>query len=113
MRRLAPARGFPTREFEARLARAQRFLAEAGAGACLLCTEPDVAYFTGLASQFWHSPTRPIYVVLAARGLPIAVVPEILKNSMAQSSWAQEALFFAQALWEAFLCLTPMSHICA
>jgi Xaa-Pro dipeptidase len=90
MRRLAPARGFPTREFEARLARAQRFLAEAGAGACLLCTEPDVAYFTGLASQFWHSPTRPIYVVLAARGLPIAVVPEILKNSMAQSSWVQD-----------------------
>ena len=112
MRRLAPARGFPTREFEARLARAQRFLAEAGAGACLLCTEPDVAYFTGLASQFWHSPTRPIYVVLAARGLPIAVVPEILKNSMAhaQSSWAHQSTFFFRA---STLGMTPMSHICA
>lgn len=85
-----PARGFPTREFEARLARAQRFLAEAGAGACLLSTEPDVAYFTGLVSQFWHSPTRPIYVVLPARGLPIAVVPEILAASMAESSWVQD-----------------------
>lgn len=82
MRRLAPARGFPTREFEARLARAQRFLAEAGAGACLLCTEPDVAYFTGLASQFWHSPTRPIYVVLAARarGLPMPWCPRFSKT---------------------------------
>ncbi len=85
-----PPRGFPTREFEARLARAQRYLARDGAGACLLCTEPDVAYFAGLESQFWHSPTRPVYLVLPARGSPIAVVPQILAASMAESSWVRD-----------------------
>ena len=43
----------------------------------LLTTEPNVRYFTGFDSQFWQSPTRPWFVVVAAKGKPVAVVPEI------------------------------------
>ncbi|MBL6942122.1 MAG: aminopeptidase P family protein, partial [Rhodospirillales bacterium] len=45
--------------------------------ALLLCSEPEVRYFTGFLTQFWQSPTRPWFVVVPAGAKPIAVIPEI------------------------------------
>jgi Xaa-Pro aminopeptidase len=46
--------------------------------ALVLTTPPNVRYFTGFASQFWESPTRPWFVIVPAEGpLTTAVVPEI------------------------------------
>ncbi|MXN67203.1 M24 family metallopeptidase [Stappia sp. GBMRC 2046] len=73
----APERGFPTSEYERRLARAQGAMAEAGFAALLLTTEPEVRYFSGYLTQFWQSPTRPWFLVVPASGKPIAVIPEI------------------------------------
>ncbi|MEC8815108.1 MAG: aminopeptidase P family N-terminal domain-containing protein, partial [Actinomycetota bacterium] len=44
-------RGFPVEEYEARAERAQRMLADSGLDALLVCTEPEVRYFTG-----FHTP---------------------------------------------------------
>ncbi|NRG18527.1 aminopeptidase P family protein [Rhizobiales bacterium] len=72
-----PERGFPEREFENRLERAQFAMAEAGFNALLLTSEPEVRYFSGFLTQFWQSPTRPWFLVVPAQGKPIAVIPEI------------------------------------
>ena len=71
------ARGFDTSEFESRTARAQRLMAERGLDALLVCTEPEVRYFTGFLTPFWHSPSRPWFVVVPREGKPVAVIPEI------------------------------------
>lgn len=70
-------RGFPAEEFRGRVARAQARMDKAGLGALLLTTEPDVRYFTGYLTRFWESPCRAWYVIVPARGDPIAVIPSI------------------------------------
>ncbi len=75
-------RGFSTREFETRTENAQRLMAERGLDALLLTTEPEVRYFTGFDTIFWLSPTRPWFVVIPAKGAPIAIIPEIGGPSM-------------------------------
>lgn len=72
-----PARGFPTSEYQQRLARAQVMMKASGLSALLLTTEPEVRYFTGYLTRFWESPTRPWYLVVPASGDPVAVIPSI------------------------------------
>ncbi|WP_068080571.1 M24 family metallopeptidase [Polycladidibacter stylochi] len=87
-------RGFEVSEFEERVERAQRMMYEKKLDAIMLTTEPNFRYFTGFRSQFWHSPTRPWFVVVPAKGKPIAVIPGIGVNSLKQTwiddvrSWA-------------------------
>ncbi len=76
-------RGFTTSEFEQRTEAAQKIMARLGLDAMLLTTEPEVRYFTGFDTIFWLSPTRPWFVVIPAKGAPIAVIPEIGGPSMA------------------------------
>lgn len=73
-------------ELQRRVANAQVQLTLLKLDAMLLTSEVDVSYFTGLESQFWHSPTRPIALVLPASLEPIAVVPEIMEAPM-RSTW--------------------------
>ncbi|WP_122076918.1 Xaa-Pro peptidase family protein [Pseudophaeobacter sp. EL27] len=75
-------RGFTTAEFEQRTEAAQKIMAGLGLDAMLLTTEPEVRYFTGFDTIFWLSPTRPWFVVIPAKGAPIAVIPEIGGPSM-------------------------------
>lgn len=79
----AAPRGFATAEFEQRTEAAQRIMARLGLDVLLLTTEPEVRYFTGFDTIFWLSPTRPWFVVIPAKGAPIAVIPEIGGPSMA------------------------------
>ncbi|MEQ8441951.1 MAG: Xaa-Pro peptidase family protein [Alphaproteobacteria bacterium] len=80
-----PPRGFPQDEFEARTEKTQALMAQAGLGALLLTTEPEVRYFTGFLTQFWQSPTRPWFLVLPASGKPIAVIPQIGAECMGRT----------------------------
>lgn len=77
-------RGFDVAEFQARVAAAQARMADAGLGALLLTTEPEVRYFTGFLTRFWESPTRPWFVIVPASGDPIAVIPAIGAPLMAR-----------------------------
>jgi Xaa-Pro aminopeptidase len=84
-----PPRGFPETEFEARLARAQHAMHGAGLGALLLTTEPEVRWFSGFLTQFWQSPTRPWFLVVPARGKPVAVIPGIGAECMGRT-WVED-----------------------
>ncbi len=72
-----PQRGFSQSEFEARTERAQQMMRDQEIDAMLLTTEPHVRYFSGFLTQFWHSPTRPWFLLLPLTGKPIAVIPSI------------------------------------
>jgi Xaa-Pro aminopeptidase len=80
-----PIRGFTVQEFENRTLRAQKVMCDLKLDAMIFTTEPNVRYFTGFFSQFWHSPTRPWFVVVPAEGKPIAVIPEIGAKGMAKT----------------------------
>lgn len=71
------SRGFPETEYRARVAAAQARMAQAGLGALMLTTEPELRYFTGFLTRFWESPSRPWFLVLPAAGDPVAVIPAI------------------------------------
>ena len=84
-----PARGFKQAEFEARTERAQRRMRELEIDVMLLTTEPQVRYFSGFLTQFWHSPTRPWFLLVPLEGKPIAVIPSIGVAGM-QLSWVDD-----------------------
>ncbi len=78
-------RGFTEAEYQARTERCQAMMADQGMTALLVCTEPEVRYFTGFHTPFWQSPTRPWFVVVPAAGKPIAVIPSIGGPSMSDT----------------------------
>ncbi len=77
--------GFSPEEFAARVARAQDRMQATGLSALLLTTEPEIRYFTGYLTRFWESPTRPWFLIVPARGKPVAVIPSIGAALMAQT----------------------------
>ena len=85
----APERGFRQSEFEARTAKAQTLMGEQGLKALLVCTEPEVRYYSGFHTPFWQSPTRPWFLVVPAQGKPVAVIPGIGASSMA-ATWLDD-----------------------
>ena len=70
-------RGFADAEYEERTRRAQRQMAAATLDALLLTAAHDISYFSGFKTQFWHSPTRPWFLIIPAKGKPIAIIPQI------------------------------------
>lgn len=86
---MAAERGFPAEEFAARTERAQVLMAERGLDAIVVCTEPEVRYFTGFHTPFWQSPTRPWFTVVPASGKPVAVIPGIGGPSMS-ATWIDD-----------------------
>jgi len=78
-------KGFPTQEFQTRVAKAQARMLKQGLDALLLTTEPDVRYFTGYLTRFWESPCRPWFLVIPTAGDPIAVIPSIGAVLMART----------------------------
>lgn len=81
------ARGFPIYEFENRFKKLQKELEKTKIDAVLITTEENFHYFSGLISQFWESPTRPMYLILPAKGnSPIAIIPDIMMESM-KNTW--------------------------
>ena len=66
MTRSRPPHGFPASEFELRLSRFQKIMREHRLDGVFVTTPQNFRYFTGFASQFWESPTRPWFAVLPA-----------------------------------------------
>lgn len=81
----APGHGFPDSEFEHRVSRAQGIMASHGFDALVVTTPPNFRYFSGFASQFWESPTRPWFIVVPAEGDPVGVVPSIGAEELAKT----------------------------
>ncbi len=81
--------GFTAADYRGRLGRAQALMAEAGLGALLLTTEPDIRYFTGFLTRFWESPTRPWFLVVPVAGEPVAVIPAIGRALM-ETTWIED-----------------------
>ena len=71
------SRGFDAAEYRGRTAALQRRMAREGVAALLLTAAADIFYVTGFLTRFWQSPTRPWFVVVPARGAPVAVIPAI------------------------------------
>ena len=86
---MPPPRGFETIEFEQRTAKLQSLMQSQHIDALFLTTEPEFRYFSGFKSQFWESPTRPWFLVIPAKGKPIAVVPEIGKAGF-DETWIED-----------------------
>ena len=61
---------------------------EAQLDCLLLSTEQDVFYYTGVATRFWNSPTRPFFLAIPGRGhnRPIAAIPSVFP-SFGTASW--------------------------
>ena len=57
--------------------------------ALLFMSEREFTYFAGFQSNFWQSPTRPWFLILPAKGKPIAVIPSIGKNALS-ISWIDD-----------------------
>ena len=70
------------------LQRLQEGMAARGFGALLLSTAADIAWLTGLRTEFWASPTRPWFVVVPEGGEPIAVIPSIGEAAMRRTGLA-------------------------
>ncbi len=66
-------------------------MAASGIGCLLVCTEPEVRYFTGFHTPFWQSPTRAWFVVVPRAGKPIAVIPAIGEDAMS-GTWVDSVL---------------------
>lgn len=80
-----PERGFAQAEFESRLRLMQQRMSSENIDALLLCTEPDVRYFSGFLTQFWQSPTRPWFLLVPQSGKPVAVIPAIGLECMSRT----------------------------
>jgi len=52
-----PPRGFPESEYRRRTETAQAMMADRAIACLMVCTEPEVRYFTGFFTPFWQSPT--------------------------------------------------------
>ena len=64
---------------------------QANLDALFFTTEPEIRYYTGFRTLFWSSPTRPWFLVVPAKGKPIAVIPEIGAQLM-KSTWIESIL---------------------
>lgn len=85
----SPKRGFPDAEYAARTEAMQAIMARDGLAGLLLMSEAELRYFSGFQTLFWQSPTRPWFLFVPASGKPIAVIPEIGANLMAQG-WLED-----------------------
>ncbi|PIB24262.1 peptidase M24 [Amylibacter kogurei] len=81
--------GFAISEYQSRTKRAQRAMADHGISAILLTTAPEFAYFSGYQTRFWESPSRPWFMIIPASGKPVAVIPSIGHELMAQT-WVDD-----------------------
>ncbi len=64
-------------------------MAEAGLDALLLTSEAEIRWLTGFRTLFWLSPARPWYLVVPAKAAPIAIIPSIGAELMAQT-WIKD-----------------------
>ena len=83
-------RNFSEDEFISRFTNIQSLMLKNNIDAILLTSKADFHYFSGMTTQFWESPTRPMYLILPAIGkTPIAIIPDIILNTLLKT-WIKE-----------------------
>jgi len=80
---------FPAEEYRRRVSALQAGMAGDGLDALLLTTPADVFYVSGFLTRFWESPARPWFVVVPAKGQPVAVIPSIGADLMGRT-WLRD-----------------------
>ncbi|MEL6978701.1 MAG: Xaa-Pro peptidase family protein [Pseudomonadota bacterium] len=76
---------FTEEEHRRRVSALQTGMAREGFDGLLLSGAADIFYVTGFLTRFWESPTRPWFVVVPAKGDPVAVIPSIGAALMGRS----------------------------
>jgi len=77
-------------EYRARVDRARAEMERADIDTLLITSEANFSYFSGLRSQAWASPTRPMFLLIPANREPIAIVPAGSRVVMQTGSWLTE-----------------------
>lgn len=82
---------FPHAEYQGRLARLRRVMAEQRLDALLLTAKESVVYLSGLQTIGWDSKHRPMGLIVPADSRsPVLIVPESLEYVAYESSWLDE-----------------------
>jgi len=81
--------GFDTAEYKLRLENLQRGMQQQDIDVALFCSEAEIRYFSGFATQFWQSPTRPWFLLVPQQGELIAIIPSIGEPLM-QRTWVND-----------------------
>ena len=85
-------RGFSIEEYELRYKKIKKLMIDKNIDCILITTEDNFRYFGGLESQFWESPTRPMYLILSINHpKPIAIVPTLMWISIS-NTWLDNIL---------------------
>lgn len=74
-------RYFPIYEFENRLKKLRNELIKNNIDVILITNQSNFHYFTGFISQFWESPTRPMYLLIT-KNSEIAIIPSLVHETM-------------------------------
>jgi Xaa-Pro aminopeptidase/protein-tyrosine-phosphatase len=86
-------RFLPPLELQNRLEKARSLMKESEIDTLVLTTETNFFYFTALKTQFWQSPTRPMFLIITQSNLhptPIAVVPSIMEECIREKTWLDD-----------------------
>jgi Xaa-Pro aminopeptidase len=76
---------FPAAEFRQRVTQLQAEMSGRGLDALFLTSAADIFYVTGFLTRFWESPARPWFVIVPAKGEPVAVIPSIGADLMGRT----------------------------
>ena len=74
-------RNFPIFEFENRLRKLRYEMKKNNIDIILITEQANFHYFTGFVSQFWESPTRPIYLLISKYD-EIVIIPSIMYETI-------------------------------
>lgn len=81
---------FPRDEYEQRVERAQRLMAEHDIDVLLLAGKENVEYFSGFQTGHWGSKTFPTAAVLIHRTKdPVLVIPQFFSGNAFAGSWVE------------------------
>jgi len=81
-------RHFPISEFEQRLHKLRTNMKINNVNITLFTNRDNFYYFTGYTSQFWESPTRPIYLLITQTS-EIAIVPSLMEDTIQKTFLSQ------------------------
>jgi Xaa-Pro aminopeptidase len=88
---------FPTEEYEARVASAQRAMRQAGLDVLMLAERENVEYFSGFRCGHWISKTFATAIVLLhVTKDPVLVIPDFFAGTAKGSSWIAQHAYFSE-----------------
>lgn len=81
---------FPLEEFQQRMDNARAEMRAAELDAVLVTSECNFRYLTGFTTQFWVSPTRPWFLVVAGEAGATAIIPSVGYDGFSKQSWIRD-----------------------